>query len=167
MPHVRIGDKTFEISQSGDAVNVDGVAVDGVAVDVSLQPLSGATYLMMLDGHPRVVTVEQNEENTTVTLNGTSIESHYRTDAEVTLEKLGITSGDAAAHREIRSPMPGLLLRMLVEPGETVSRGQGLVVLEAMKMENELSAPADGVIAAVHAEAGTSVAKNDLLVELD
>ena len=54
----------------------------------------------------------------------------------------------------LRAPMPGLVVRILVEPGQEVAAGAGLVVLEAMKMENELKAPAAGTVGAVRAQAG-------------
>ncbi|MGB3542441.1 biotin/lipoyl-containing protein, partial [Rubrivirga sp.] len=60
-----------------------------------------------------------------------------------------------------------LVLRVLVEAGDPVEAGQGVVVLEAMKMENELSAPAAGTVAAVRVEAGDAVGKNDVLIEVD
>lgn len=63
------------------------------------------------------------------------------------------------------APMPGLIVRVDVGPGDEVAGGQGLVVMEAMKMENELRAPAPGVVRAVHAVAGTAVEKGALLVE--
>jgi biotin carboxyl carrier protein len=66
----------------------------------------------------------------------------------------------------VRAAVPGTVLRLLAEPGQPVRRGQGLVVLEAMKMENALLAPRDGVVKTVHAAPGTRVAKGALLVEL-
>jgi pyruvate carboxylase subunit B len=66
----------------------------------------------------------------------------------------------------LRAPMPGLVVRVLVEPGQSVSRGGGVVVLEAMKMENELKAPAAGVVGAIRVGAGEPVEKGQVLVEL-
>ena len=63
--------------------------------------------------------------------------------------------------------MPGLIVRVNVEPGDRVQAGQGLVVMEAMKMENELRAQAAGTVKAVHAVAGNAVEKGALLVELE
>jgi len=65
------------------------------------------------------------------------------------------------------APMPGLIVRVNVSPGDTVAAGQGLVVVEAMKMENELKAPADGVVARVSVEAGAAVEKGAVLVVLE
>jgi pyruvate carboxylase subunit B len=65
------------------------------------------------------------------------------------------------------APMPGLVVRVKVAPGDAVQAGEGLVVMEAMKMENELRAPAAGRVRAVHVAAGTAVEKGAVLVELD
>ena len=65
----------------------------------------------------------------------------------------------------LTAPMPGLVIRVDVKVGERVVAGQPLVVIEAMKMENELRAPADGTVRAVHAVAGTAVEKGVALVD--
>ena len=66
----------------------------------------------------------------------------------------------------VRAPMPGLVVRVLVETGQEVPAGAGIVVLEAMKMENELRAPAAGVVKGVRVAAGEPVEKGQVLVEL-
>jgi acetyl/propionyl-CoA carboxylase alpha subunit len=65
------------------------------------------------------------------------------------------------------APMPGLIVRVNVAPGDKVAAGAGLIVMEAMKMENELRAPAGGTVKAVHAQPGTAVEKGSVLVELE
>ena len=65
------------------------------------------------------------------------------------------------------APMPGLVLKVLVKPGERVRAHQTLVVLEAMKMEHSIEAPHDGVVKAVHCAEGGRVSEGQLLVELD
>ena len=67
----------------------------------------------------------------------------------------------------LRAPMPGLVVRILVEPGQAVARGGGLVVLEAMKMENELKAAADGTVKTVRVGTGEPVEKGQVLVEFE
>jgi pyruvate carboxylase subunit B len=62
--------------------------------------------------------------------------------------------------------MPGLVLRVEVEEGQSVAAGDGLVVLEAMKMENEIKAPVDGRVTAVHVNDGQAVDKGTILVEV-
>lgn len=145
----------------------DGILhVDGQPVDARLSRLSEHSVLVVLDGHPHVLTLERDGSTARVTENGTAVEVTLKTEADLLLERFGLDAGDSTAEREVRAPMPGLVLRVLAEPGQAVEAGQGLVVLEAMKMENELKAPASGTIAAIHTEAGAAVGKNDLLVEL-
>jgi pyruvate carboxylase subunit B len=82
------------------------------------------------------------------------------------LERLGGPAGHAKGASRVLAPMPGLVLRVLVREGEPVRRGQPLLVLEAMKMENEIRAPAEGVVQRVHVQERQPVEKNALLVEL-
>ncbi len=73
----------------------------------------------------------------------------------------------AAGLEPLRAPMPGLVLRVDVEKGQEVAAGQGLLIVEAMKMENELRAGAAGRVRRVHVAAGASVGRGDLLVEFE
>ncbi len=75
----------------------------------------------------------------------------------------GVTREVAGA---VRAPLPGTILQVAVRPGDTVSLGQTLLVLEAMKMENEIKAPAEGLVAEVPVSQGDSVNAGDLLVLL-
>jgi len=77
-----------------------------------------------------------------------------------------VGSEDEASAGAVHAPMPGKVLRYLVEPGDQVVAGQGLVVVEAMKMENELAAAGDGQVEAFHAELGSNVEKGALLVSV-
>jgi pyruvate carboxylase subunit B len=67
----------------------------------------------------------------------------------------------------LKAPMPGLVLRVQVTPGQAVAAGAGLVVLEAMKMENELKAPASAVVRAVRVQPGEAVEKGQVLIEFE
>jgi biotin carboxyl carrier protein len=78
-----------------------------------------------------------------------------------------LTAGSTGARgpAPLRAPMPGLVVRVLVESGQEVAVGAGVVVLEAMKMENELKAPSAGVVGAIRVGAGEPVEKGQVLVE--
>jgi len=71
-------------------------------------------------------------------------------------------SGDKA----IKSPMPGTILDIKVKPGQSVKKGEILLILEAMKMENEIVAPMNGVIEQIYVAKGASVATNDMLIAI-
>ena len=74
------------------------------------------------------------------------------------------TAARAGGDHAVVTPMPGRVVRVLVEPGDTVQAGQGLVVVEAMKMENEVASPAAGVVSEVRAAAGSSIEAGGVLV---
>lgn len=67
----------------------------------------------------------------------------------------------------LRSPMPGAVVAVSVKPGDTVSEGQEICVIEAMKMQNSMIAAKTGKVKAVHCKAGDTVGEGDLLVELE
>lgn len=160
---VRHADQTFDLDQTPD-----GLTLDGTAIEARLERLDDHTVLLVLNGRTHVLTVEPGTGSTTrITVQGHALDLDVKDETALLLERFGFDDGSAAAEREVRAPMPGLVLRVLVEPGQTVQEGDGLVVLEAMKMENELRAPASGTVAAVHVQNGAAVGKNDLLVEVE
>jgi len=76
-------------------------------------------------------------------------------------------AGGSGGLAPLKAPMPGMVVRVEVAPGDEVVAGQGLVIVEAMKMENELKATRPGRVRAVHAAAGTAVEKDTVLVEFE
>ncbi|HYU53774.1 MAG TPA: biotin/lipoyl-containing protein [Gemmatimonadaceae bacterium] len=97
----------------------------------------------------------------------------YRFDTEALDERtrsirdLSAAAAGPTGPAPIIAPMPGLIVRVNVNPGDQVVAGQGIVVMEAMKMENELRATADGTVRSVEVVAGTAVEKGALLVALE
>jgi pyruvate carboxylase subunit B len=151
-------------------VEVDGdqVTVAGATRTATLRTVAGtASRQLLVDGRPTVVTLRSaGRGQWTLGVAGD------RWDAEVVDERTrhirSLTAGSSAARglASVRAPMPGLVVRVLVEAGQEVSAGTGIAVLEAMKMENELKAPGAGVVGAVRVAAGEPVEKGQVLVEL-
>ena len=81
------------------------------------------------------------------------------------LHKLGLDNIVSKKINDVKAPMPGMVLSVLVGEGQQVKKGDSLIVLEAMKMENILKSPTDGIIKKVSAIKGTAVEKNQLLVQ--
>lgn len=81
--------------------------------------------------------------------------------------KLGLLTQHSVKVKEIKAPMPGLVLEVQVAPGQAVIKGEPLVILEAMKMENILRAPGDAVVQKVLIEKGKPVDKNQLLIVME
>ena len=163
---LRTGDQSLSLDLSGDTPTLDGDTLDARLRRLSARG-PAETVSLVIDGRPKVVTIERDDDGTRVWVDGAPIEVAIKTEADLLLERFGLDAGDTGAEREIKSPMPGLVLRVLVSVGDAVEAGQGVAVLEAMKMENELTAPASGTVAAVHASAGDAVAKGQVLVAVD
>lgn len=83
---------------------------------------------------------------------------------DVLLKSLGMDNLAAKKVLELKAPMPGLVLSILVKEGDTVAKGDSLLVLEAMKMENIIKSPTEGVIKKIHALKGNAVEKSQLLI---
>ena len=139
------------------------VSLEGQTLVVDAQPVGAAAMSLLVDGQSHLAAVERREGGYTV---------HLREDT-LDVDLAEAAAGASAAPRRasagplrITAPMPGRLVKVLVEPGQEVGAGQGLVVMEAMKMENELRAPRAGRVAEVHARERQAVETGALLVVL-
>lgn len=157
-----VGTRTFEVE-----VKNGQVVVDGAPVACSFEPAGDGSYLLILDGRTYPVVFEGSGDRIQVSLQGRRTDVRVQDERALLLERFGLADARDAGALEIHAPMPGLVLRVLVEPGQQVAAGAGLLVLEAMKMENELRAPNAGTIKALHASPGDAVGKNDLLIEFE
>ncbi len=110
---------------------------------------------------------EENYKNLTFKINGKIIHTHLKTPYELIAEDMGLTTGHSVATGDIRAPMPGIILEVMVRERDQVEQGSPLLVLEAMKMENVIKAPHSGIIKSIHVKEGESIDKNDLLIILD
>ena len=100
-------------------------------------------------------------------INGSWHKVNVKDDQELLLDKLGFKTGNAVAEGILKAPMPGKILDILVAEGDVVTKDQPLVILEAMKMENELKSPVDGTISSISAEVGQSLEKNTIILGIE
>ncbi len=150
------------------AIDGDRVAVGGCTVCARLETIPGTPLRqLLLDGRPLTVAMEP-------TGRGRWMLQTFgeRWEVEVLDERTrhirSLTgAGDRRSVQVLRAPMPGLVVRVLAQQGESVTAGAGVVVLEAMKMENELKAAAPAVVKAVRVEPGQAVEKGQVLIEFD
>ena len=79
---------------------------------------------------------------------------------------MGLSVGNSQKIKEVKAPMPGLVLDILVETNQTISKGDALLILEAMKMENVLKAEGDGIIKSIEVSKGAAVDKGQVIIEM-
>jgi propionyl-CoA carboxylase alpha chain len=118
------------------------------------------------DGKPFAVKIAARTEGYRLRLRGVSVNAIVTTPRGAALHKLIPEKVPADTSKTIMSPMPGLVVSIDVKPGQEVKAGEGVAVVEAMKMQNIIRAERDGVVAKVHVAAGASVAADEVLVEL-
>jgi biotin carboxyl carrier protein len=98
--------------------------------------------------------------------NHTIYDLEFKNDLDLVLDKMGIKRSVDTINTDIKAPMPGKVIAILVSPNDQVKKGDGILILEAMKMENVLKASADCTIKTIHISTGVNVEKGQLLVEL-
>ncbi len=140
------------------------VHVDGRPVDVDVAP-AGGQLNVRLGAQVVDLTTEGNLPELRVIASGSRLHARVESERTASAERTA-KAGGAHGEKVVRSPMPGRVVKVLVVKGERVQAGQGLVVLEAMKMENEVRARAAGTVEDVHVLAGTAVEANARLVTL-
>ncbi|HMA03786.1 MAG: acetyl-CoA carboxylase biotin carboxyl carrier protein subunit [Gemmatimonas sp.] len=131
---------------SGTPVRIVGVN-DAVHRTVLRERVARGRYRLWLDGHR---------------YDAEALDSRARA-----IRDMQASVAKPAGPAPLRAPMPGLIVQLRVQVGDTVAAGAGLVVMEAMKMENELRSAAAGKVRAVHVSVGAAVEKGALLVELE
>ncbi len=107
-----------------------------------------------------------DEKKLILKINGKRTTITMKDKYDLLLQQLGMDKLASKKTESIKAPMPGLVLNVLVSEGQAVKKGDTILILEAMKMENALKAPQDGIIKKIAVSKGTAVEKNQLLIEL-
>jgi acetyl/propionyl-CoA carboxylase alpha subunit len=147
-----------------------GVHIDGEDITAQVVPIDGTPVRMVTVGdrvHRVVVRPGATRGEYTLWLDGFRFTVEALDERTRAIRELSGTAAGPSGPAPLKAPMPGLIVRVNVQAGDQVQAGQGLVVMEAMKMENELRATAAGRVKAVIAAPGTAVEKGALLIELE
>jgi len=160
---VTVHGQTYEVD-----LGPDGTMVDGVPVTADFEHVEGTSLRSLLvDGRSFRILGQRDASGTwSLHVGG----RRYRGEAvdERTLairEMTGVAAGPLGP-RPVRAPMPGMMVKIEVAVGDTVEAGQGVAIVEAMKMENELKAESAGVVTRIHVEVGQAVDKDQILIDL-
>ncbi len=160
-------DKTFQVNVNG-AFSFDITKETVTHLDV-LQTSKSKFHL--LHNHatytPEIIAANFHEKNYQVKINNTIYDVNIAGDLDRLIKTLGFESQSAKNINTIEAPMPGLILDIPVSVGQEVNENAPLLILEAMKMENIITSPRDGVIKSIAIKKGEAVTKQQLLIEFD
>jgi pyruvate carboxylase subunit B len=161
--HVSIGDAVHQVE-----VDEQGVRLNGKRLRAEIVPAGAGLRSFLLEGAShRILAGRTPGGMWSLRLDGRRYFAEVVDDRTRALRALAGEPARSTGVRPLRAPMPGLVVKVEVGPGDAVVQGQGLVVVEAMKMENELRAETAARVKAVHAQPGQTIEKDQLLVEFE
>lgn len=145
------------------------VQINDTNVAWDLQPLPDGTFSILANGKSYNAIVEQIDRDAKemqLKINGNAYKVGIKEPIDQLLQKMGLNINSVKKADAIKAPMPGLVLKILVSEGQSIKKGEPVLILEAMKMENVFKAPADAVVKAIKVEERKAVEKGEVLIEL-
>ena len=163
MYRYKVNDKfDFETEKKGDSL-----AINGQTVHADVKQLGDARWHIIQNlksYNAELVSFDKTEKTAVIKVNNNLYQVNARDQFDILLDQLGMSNLNAARIADIKAPMPGLVLKVLVNDGDAVKKGDNLFVLEAMKMENIIKAPADATVKTIKIKPGDKVEKNQVLM---
>ena len=158
-----VGENTYEI-RPGSNQTVD---VNGEPHRVDFQTIDeGALYSLLIDNHSWQVLVERSGDEYRVSIDGELYVVNVQDERSRKIQKALTRAAKETGEFILKAPMPGLVRGVPLQLGQEVQKGQGLVILEAMKMENELRSPRVGVVRDIRVKPGDAVELGQALIVL-
>jgi biotin carboxyl carrier protein len=163
MHHLKINGKyPFELDNTSQGLLVNG---EPVVADISKLNDSCWHVINNLQSYNvEVVSFNNSEKTAEIKVNNNLYRITAKDQFDILLDKLGLSSLNTARISEVKAPMPGMVLKVFVNEGMEVKKGDNLFVLEAMKMENIIKAPADVTVKTVKIKPGDKVEKGQVLL---
>jgi pyruvate carboxylase subunit B len=162
---VKVGSREFRIDIDGDDVRLDGEPVNA-----ELRTVPGTPTRMLVVGDRTFTLIaapHETGEGWRLDIDGDRYHTIAVDERTRAIREMTGAATTARGPRPVRAPMPGMIVRIEVEHGQQVDPGQGVAIIEAMKMENELRADGGGVVSKILVSAGQAVEKGTVLVEFE
>lgn len=155
---VRLNDKIKNVK----IIDESNAEIDGVDVEYQILAIDDNNFLLKLNDklfHSSVIS--NSNGKLSFVINGTSVIANTKSSLEEKAFQL-LSKSKSIDHNkiEVKSPMPGLVLKIKKQKGESLKKGEAVLILEAMKMENEIKSPADGILEEIFVKEGTAIEKN-------
>jgi biotin carboxyl carrier protein len=158
------GGRPFKVEEKEERLLLDGTPVAWSSV-----PLPDGSFSLVYGTKSfvaQIVAVDTQRREMSIRISGRLYQVHITEPLDALLESLGIAGKPAPAAGRITAPMPGMVLRILVSPGQQLKKGDPVLVLEAMKMENVFKAPGEATVKDIPVKEGTAVEKGQVLIVL-
>jgi len=166
MLQLTVNDKNiFSVSREDDQLVIDNTPAEW---DVSWQ--SNGLISVLYNGKSFTAIVENTDrknKEVTLRINGQVYKTSIKEPIDLLLSNMGLDLKSMQKAEPVKAPMPGLVLKILVSPGQQINKGDGLVILEAMKMENILKATSAATVKAIKVNERMAVEKGTILIELE
>ncbi len=160
---ISVGEWKFFFDESGKVLKDS----EGNEISHDIKKISEGEFSVIINGKSFRCLISGNHASTAATLNNRILSVDRETMRDKLTKQLQQDAGSSASTVTLRAPMPGLVTKVLKKEGSTVSKGDGLMVVEAMKMENELKAPKDGTIVKIYVTEKQKIEKNDNLITIE
>jgi len=148
--------------------NNEGLLINNNKITADIKQINKLSYhiINQLNSYTaEVIAFNTTEKTAEIKVNNNIYTITAKDQYDVLLDKLGLSSLNSTKVSEVKAPMPGMVLKVFVEEGATVQKGENLFILEAMKMENIIKSPADVTIKAVNIKPGDKVEKGQVLLK--
>ena len=154
--------KTWQVD-----IQKDSILLNGTPFNWDIQPIGPHTYHIIKDNRSytaELVEADYQAKTFTFKINGIKQTVTAKDRFDLLLDQLGMSDANASKVNDVKAPMPGLILDIKVQPGQEVKKGDPILILEAMKMENILKSPGDGVVKEIKVQTRQNVEKNQVLI---
>ncbi len=161
----------YSVSINKKALKVEktekGFTVDGVFLNLDQLQISENQFHILPKGKSisvELIHIQADTKTVLVKLDNKIAEVRLKDKFDLLLEKLGMNGSSTVQIKVLKAPMPGLIFEIKVKEGDEVKKGDPILILEAMKMENLLKSPGEGVVKEIKIKKGESVEKNQVLI---
>jgi len=156
-----IEEQTFEFEINGE----DEILADGDHVAIDFRSIAGqSVYSMLVNGRSYEALVQVEDDNLQVLLRGRLYIVTVEDERQIRLREASSSQTLQHGDFHLKSPMPGLIISIHVSEDQEVSKGDRLIVLESMKMQNELKAPREGIVRNIRVSSGENVDQDQVLL---
>ncbi|MBK9635670.1 MAG: acetyl-CoA carboxylase biotin carboxyl carrier protein subunit [Bacteroidetes bacterium] len=161
----------YKSEEPFDIELIDGaLSVNGSVQNLDILKINESKFHIIKDNKSydiSVVSMDRKTKQCTISVNGKNYELKLSNELDQLLLKMGMGKSKDNKMDVVKAPMPGLVLHILVEIAQSIEKGDSLIILEAMKMENIIKATGSGIVKAIKVSTKDAVEKNQVLIEME